>query len=66
MSATKEPEWHEHTVAESVVCPYCGADQGSDDYSDGGEEECYKCKRTFEYDCEYSVAYTTRRKEDTR
>ena len=65
MSDTKQPEWEAHTYAESVICPYCGANNGTDDYQGSGEEFCYECNQTFDFECDYSVTYTTRRKEPT-
>ncbi|MDY0138277.1 MAG: hypothetical protein RBR50_01135 [Candidatus Izemoplasmatales bacterium] len=44
----------------SVICPYCGSDNGTDDFHNDSQYECIVCKQEFALELEYSVTYTTR------
>jgi len=55
--------YHEYT--DTVICPYCGHDNGGDN-GDGppeGEQECYndQCKMKFDCEPDFLVTYSTRK-----
>ncbi len=53
----------DHEFTDTVICPYCGHDNGGDD-GDGppsGEQQCYneECEKKFHCEPDYSVSYST-------
>jgi len=44
--------------SDTVLCPYCGSDNGTDEFSDG-EYECSVCTKEFRLSLNYSVTYST-------
>lgn len=52
---------------DSIICPYCGYDNGDDDYSTNGhsgtEEQCVECEKRFHCEPEYSVTYSTYKRD---
>lgn len=58
-----KPKEIDHRYTDTVICPYCGYDNGSDD-GDGppkGEQQCLseECQQKFNCEPYYSVSYTT-------
>lgn len=53
----------DHNSTESVVCPHCGHAHDYTDYgTDGvyhGTEDCEKCGKTFRWDADFSVSFST-------
>lgn len=62
----RKPENWEHEGSYEIVCPYCGYTfQDSWDFSDDASDlECDRCGRTFEYQREVSVTYSTKQKAE--
>jgi hypothetical protein len=53
----------DHEYTDTVICPYCGHDNGGDN-GDGppdGEQECNneECEKKFHCEPDYSVSYST-------
>lgn len=52
---------------DKIICPYCGYDMEDDDgyftSEQSGECECPECGKTFHFEAEISVTFSTRRYE---
>lgn len=44
--------------SDTVLCPHCGSDNGTDEFEDG-VFECYVCEKEFKLSLNYSVTYST-------
>lgn len=44
---------------DSVICPHCGHDHGTDEWDDIRKYECESCKKEFLIEVEYSVSFST-------
>lgn len=63
MTIQPEPKEFDTRYTDTVICPYCGYDNGDDD-GDGprtGEEQCQECEKKFHCEPDYSVSYITRK-----
>lgn len=50
-----------HEGTDFIVCPFCGYEvQDSWECADSGEFDCYGCDRTFFFERQVEVTYTTR------
>lgn len=50
----------DHDYTDEIVCPYCGYEFGDSwELGDGGELECDKCEKEFEYYRRIEVTYCT-------
>jgi predicted Zn-ribbon and HTH transcriptional regulator len=48
------------TCTRHLVCPHCGYEDDDSELDDSSEEyECPVCEKTFSYEREYSVTYTS-------
>lgn len=52
----------------NIICPYCGSEDGDswEETQDWGEIECGNCYKTFYFEREISVTYTTTKIEDLK
>ena len=55
----------DHEYTDEIVCPYCGYmhDCSWEFDERGGDISCEECHNEFEYEVDYSISYTTRKKE---
>lgn len=48
---------------DEIICPYCGTKNGMPDvHTDEGELvefDCIKCEKSFIYQCNYSISYSS-------
>jgi len=44
---------------DEIICPWCGADYGTDDMQESTDCNCYECDKKFHVDIEYSASYST-------
>lgn len=49
----------DHEATDSVICPWCGHDNGDGDYESGSEIDCEQCGRAFDVEIDTIVVYTT-------
>ena len=65
--ALQDNEETETDFEDEVVCPYCGHrmqdDDGYFEREGDGEYECENCGKTFEFEVNIEVTYSTRRKQ---
>ena len=56
---------HENESSDTVICPHCGEDHGTDEDGNGGRWTCNSCGKEFTVWIETTVTYTTRCVEHT-
>lgn len=44
---------------DTVFCPWCGADNGTDEAKPGSRWDCSECERVFDLEVEYTPVYST-------
>ena len=64
-TSLQNDEETETCCEDEIVCPYCGYriqdDDGYFEREQNGEFECYNCGKTFHYEVDIEVTYSTQR-----
>lgn len=50
---------------DSVICPWCGKDQGNDEAHNSCDTDCDDCGKPYHREVDYSVSYSTWKIEPT-
>lgn len=65
LSAMAEKEYNEidYLSNDKIICPYCDTEKSSDDFNESDDTECHVCDNIFSVEVEYTVSYSTSKKE---